>query len=263
MYKAKGFKKFLGRLNLQSSLQVSKKEVASGFVQLDPFKLPLSDTALISLTSVFINTFSFNRYSTVWGLDLSNTRNGGKTLLTYGLESRSLNEWSLRTRWNLSRSIQMNVLARSGVNQLRTSKFDNRNYNLEQYSLQPGISYTHGTSFRASASYQYSNKKNTDSLEKYSSQSFNTDVKYNVLQSASIQGRFTYTQITFSPQANANSTVGYTMLDGLLPGNNLLWGLDLTKRLSNNLEVNIQYEGRKPGDTRVVHIGRASLRALF
>ena len=88
-------------------------------------------------------------------------------------------------------------------------------------------------------------------------------MKYNILQSASLQSKFTYTQISFSPLANASSTVGYTMLDGLLPGQNLLWSLDLTKRLSNNLEISVEYEGRKPADTRVIHVGRASIRAIL
>lgn len=261
--KAGGMKKLLTRINLQSSLQVSKKEVSSGIVQLNPFKVPLSDTALISLNSVFVNTFSFNRYSTAWGFDVSNTRNSGKSLLTYGLESRSLDEWSLRARWNISRPMQLNVLGKTGVNQLRTSTFDNRNYNLDQYSIQPSLSFTKGTAFRITTSYQYSHKRNTDSVETYSSHSVNTEMKYNILQSASLLSKFTYTQIQFSPLANANSTVGYTMLDGLLPGKNLLWSLELTKRLSNNLEINIQYEGRKPADTRIIHVGRASLRALL
>jgi len=91
----------------------------------------------------------------------------------------------------------------------------------------------------------------------------NAEMKYNILQSASLLSKFTYSQIQFSPLANTNSTVGYTMLDGLVPGKNLLWSLELTKRLSNNLEINIQYEGRKPGDTRIIHVGRASIRALL
>jgi hypothetical protein len=37
----------------------------------------------------------------------------------------------------------------------------------------------------------------------------------------------------------------------------------MTRRLSNNLEINIQYEGRKPGNANVVHIGRVSVRALL
>jgi hypothetical protein len=100
-------------------------------------------------------------------------------------------------------------------------------------------------------------------VETYSSNTFNAEMKFNVLQSASIQSKFTYTSIMFGPLASANTTVGYTMLDGLVPGKNFLWSLELTKRLSNNLEINIQYEGRKPADTRIIHVGRASLRALL
>jgi hypothetical protein len=53
------------------------------------------------------------------------------------------------------------------------------------------------------------------------------------------------------------------MLDALLPGKNILWNFDLTKRLGNNLELNFQYEGRKPAEARTIHIGRASLRAIL
>jgi hypothetical protein len=53
------------------------------------------------------------------------------------------------------------------------------------------------------------------------------------------------------------------MLDGLVPGKNYLWTIDLTKRLTNFLELGIQYEGRKAGSSGIVNIGRAQVRALF
>ncbi len=260
------FKQLIGKINLQSSLQIAKKEIASGIVQLNPFKTPLSDTSLISLNSVYINSFSFNRFSTKWGIDFTNSRNSGKSLLTYGLESRSLNEWSSRARVNISKSVQVDITGKTGVNQLKTAnaKFENRNYNINQLSLEPRVSFTKGTILRFTAGYKYSNKKNqSGDKETYSSNTINTEVKYNILQSGSILSKFTYSNISFAPLANANSTVGYNMLDGLLPGKNFLWNIELTKRLANNLEINIQYEGRKPGEARVVHIGRASVRALF
>jgi len=259
-------KKFIARVNFQSSLQIAKKEIASGIVQLNPFKTPLSDTSLINLTSIFINSFSFNRFSTRWGLDLSNSRNSGKSLLTYGLESRRLEEWSARARVNVSKSLLFDITGKTGNNTLGTDnqKFQNRNYNIKQYSFEPRLSYTKGTSLRFITSYKYSNKKNqTGDQEVYSSNAVNTEVKYNILQSGSVLTKFTYSNISFSPAANANSTVGYNMLDGLLPGKNYLWSIELTKRLANNLEINVQYEGRKPGEARIVHIGRASVRALF
>jgi hypothetical protein len=53
------------------------------------------------------------------------------------------------------------------------------------------------------------------------------------------------------------------MLDGLLPGKNYLWSLGLTKRLMNNLELGFTYDGRKAGVSRSIHVGRASITALF
>ena len=264
--KSHGAKQFASRINLQSSLQIAKKEIASGIVQLNPFKTPISDTSLINLTSIFINSFSFNRFSTKWGIDLSNSRNNGKSLLTYGLESRTLNEWSSKARINLTKALQFTVTGKTGTSGLTTdnAKFENSNYAIRQYSLEPGISFTKGTTLRFTTGYKYSNKKNSSvDNEAYSSNAINTEVKYNILQSSSILTKFTYSNINFSPLANANSTVGYNMLDGLSPGKNFLWSIEVTKRLANNLEVNVQYEGRKPGDARVVHIGRASVRALF
>jgi hypothetical protein len=88
----KGFKKFLSRLNLVTSLQTIKKSVAKGNFEFNPFKYGINDTALIILNTTLLNTVSFNRFSSKWSFDLSNLRNNGKSLLTYGYESRKLND---------------------------------------------------------------------------------------------------------------------------------------------------------------------------
>lgn len=266
---ARRFAKFLAKINLQSSLQTNKKEVSNGKLLLNPFGATVSDTSLIVLSSVFINTFSFNRFSSKWGIDINNTRNNNKALLTYGYESRTLKDWGIKARWNISRSILTDINARTGINRLQNSnpKFGNRNYLIRQSSIEPRFSFTRGSNFRLILGYRLTDKRNEEGdKERSTTNSLNTEIKYNILQSTSIQGKFTYSSISFTssnPVLNTNSPVAYIMLDGLLPGKNFLWSLDLTKRLSNNLELSIQYEGRKPGSARVVHVGRAAIRALL
>jgi hypothetical protein len=267
--KANHFYKFLARINLQSALQINKKQQAKGLVEFNPFKSALNDTSLITLSSILNNTFSFNRFSSVWGVDVSNAKNSNKALLTYGYESRKLDEWTVRARYNITKSIVFDVTGKQGTNELATSsvKFDNRNYYIKQKSVEPRLSLTHGANFRTIIGYRYGSKVNElGNLEKSLSNALNTEMKYNILQNTSLQGKFTYNNITYmtlDPNMSTNSTAAYIILDGLLPGKNFLWNFDVSKRLSKSLEMNIQYEGRKPGASRVVHIGRASIRALL
>lgn len=261
--------KLISKINLQSSLQINKKELAKGLVQFDPFRSPLSDTSLITLNSILVNTFSFNRFSSRWGIDVNNARNENKALLTYGYESRKLHEWTVRARYNITKSIVFDVTGKKGSTVLASSniKFNNRNYEITQESVEPRISLTRGGNFRAIIGYRYTDKINAvGSEERSTSNSVNTELKYNVLQNTSLLGKFTYNNIGFSSLEvvpNANSTAAYILLEGLLPGKNFLWNFDVNKRLSKNLEMNIQYEGRKPGTSRVVHIGRAAVRAML
>ena len=259
----KGISKVISRTNLKSSLQITKKSIAKGNAEFSPFKYELADTALITLNTVFLNTFSFNRSSTKWGFDISNLRNSGKNLLTYGYESRKVNDWTMKFRWNLSRSLAIDINGRRGFNGLYTPSFANRNYELSIYNIEPKIVFIQGTKFRFSSGYKFDTKKNRQSFggEKSTTNSINLETKYNVLQNSSIIGKFTFSNIDY--KYPANTTVSYIMLDGLLPGSNYLWTIDVTKRLLNNLELNFVYEGRKPGNARTVHIGRAAIRALF
>lgn len=265
MSKAGNFQKFLARLYFQSSLQVYKKE-SSGKLQFNPFAVPLQDTSLIALNQVFSNSFSFNRFSSTWGMDINNIRNGNKAFLTYGYESRRVNDWNIRGRWNITRSFLLELLGKKNRNRLVTPNFDNRNYHIGSYGIEPRISLIRGTDFRAGAGYKYDNKSNTDSAQKATIHSLTGEVKYNVLSSSSVTAKFTYSQIRYTDPGNGNipnTSVSYIMLDALLPGRNFLWTLDFSKRLTSYLELNIQYEGRKAAASNTVHIGRASLRALF
>ncbi len=260
---SKGIKNFLGRINTNSALQISKKDISGGTFQFNPFGKRNNDTSLISLNSFLSNTFYFNRTNVKWGLDITHRISNNKVLLTYGFESRKLRDVSFKGRWNFNKSITTSITNRFIKNQLSTPKFANRNYLIDETSIEPTVSYIYGSKLRASFIYNFDDKQNTIGNGEHSkNNSISTELKYNVLSSGTVNAKFTFNNISFSG-GTPNTTVGYIILDGLLPGKNYLWTVQFTKRLAGNIEMNLQYDGRKPGGTRTIHSGNASLRALF
>ncbi len=262
-----GMRKILSRLNTSSTLQINKKDLATGKFQFNPFARKLTDTSLISLTTFLSNTLFINRSSVKWGADLTHAINDNKALLSYGFESRRLRQLSGRLRLNLSRQILFTTSLRQIRNVLNTTgpKFNNRNYNVLQHIVEPTLSYSYKSMLRISLTWSYAEKQNKiDSLEQATNNALTTDLRYNILNKGSVTAKFTLNQINFKAYTGAeNTTVGYLLLDGLLPGKNYLWSVDYTRRISTSLEMSLQYEGRKPGEARIVHTGRASVRALF
>ena len=258
----KKLRDLVGRFNLQSSLQSGKKVLAQTDFVFYPIDSKIADTALISLKYIFSNTFSFNRTSK-WGVDVSRLLIYNKNLLTYGLQSNQQNEWNIKARSVINRNFSIDVLQRIANTSLLTPSYNNQNYVIKTLSTEQRIVFTNATIFRMQASYVYTNKKNAVLYggESLLSNSLVMEAKYNAVQNTSLTGRFTFNDISYNGAVNTSTS--YVILDGLQPGKNYLWGIDFTKRLINSLEISFSYEGRKPGDGKVINTGRASLRALL
>jgi hypothetical protein len=83
---------------------------------------------------------------------------------------------------------------------------------------------------------------------------------------AKVSKRTLSTGLKFIQQAyngQVNTPLGYEMLEALRPGNNWTWSFNLQQKLTNGLQISVNYEGRKSEMQRLIHIGRMQVSALF
>ena len=166
----------------------------------------------------------------------------------------------LRARVNIKRTWTVDVTSRRNQTDLSTPTFANRNYHIKTISTEPRLMYTRSTSWRMAISMKADQKTNAN-LEHAAIHALILDGKYNLVSNTSIQAKIIFSKIDFT--GVTNSTTGYIMLDGLKPGNNGTWVVDVTKRLTKYVELNLMYEGRQSGGLSIVHLGRAQVRALL
>jgi len=84
---------------------------------------------------------------------------------------------------------------------------------------------------------------------------------YQNTSNRSIDLNFTYSDVDF--EGPINDSASFIMLDGLQKGRNFEWLLTLNQQISRNLQLLINYNGRKTGDLDVVHFGNMQIKATF
>ncbi len=159
-------------------------------------------------------------------------------------------------------------LLQRGQRLLTADLFAVRNYNINQVEWVPALNWTANSKLRLGLKYAYRQKlnnreliENENSAESVNIQELGGELNYNLLASSAI--RITFSNINNAFVGDPNSPVGFEMLQGLLPGSNQVWSVSLFRKLSNNLQLNLTYDGRNSENSPVVHTGRVQARLVF
>jgi len=262
--KREGWQRVVARFSDQVTYRIDNKTTEKNIIKaLNPFRTGLSDSILITTNAAFRNTFYFNRNSTVTGADITWQDNRNKTLLTNGFETRVLKSLLANVRWNISKKYSIGAAGENGVRVSESEYLSARDFRIEYQRAQPKFSYQPTINFRTTLTYEYLIKMNTkgDNGEHSIQHNGGIELKYSSVKKGVVTARFNTIRIDYN--ADENTSIAYEMLEGLKTGINYTWGLSLQRNLSNAVQVNINYEGRKPDGTKTVHTGTVSARAFF
>jgi len=259
-----GFRKFLSRFSNQFVYRVDRKTQREEIKKIfNPFISEVADSSLITLNSSFRNTFFFNRSAAKYGVDYTWQDNRNKTLLTNGFESRTNKSHGVRSRWNITRMFTLNLDYNNGTKTSTSEYFNANNFVINYNETEPKLSFQPGATFRISVQFKYVEKKNNIDYggQKTFIRNFGTEAKFNILSKGSILANFNYIINSFNGEEN--SPIGFEMLEGLKTGQNFTWALSGQTKLNKNMQLNIQYTGRKSEGTKTVHTGNVQVRAFF
>ncbi|MBL7805529.1 MAG: hypothetical protein JNL02_17440 [Saprospiraceae bacterium] len=270
----RGWRRVGRRLSTQSTLQINRRVYSgiTGISPWNPFDLSIADTALVTVSSTVRNVLFFNRADPAWDASLAQGDSRSRVALTTGFESRRVADWTLHGRLNLGR--RWSVEADVALNQKASDNevFASRDYRLSGWQAGPKVNWLPQRSLRLSLVFSGQNLANSlPSGENATQTDWNLELTWNPAGKSNAAGfrpatalraRATYADVRYTGQPN--TPVAYAMLEGLQNGRNYLWGLTLDRQLSKSLQLNLSYEGRKTGEFgRLVHVGRAQVRAVF
>jgi hypothetical protein len=150
-----------------------------------------------------------------------------------------------------------------GLKHYNSQFFATRNYKIEFYDAEQKLSFQPSTAFRVSAIYKYTQKQNIikDGFQKALINDYALELRYNQPDKGSFNLRADFLTILYNDVES--SPVAYEMLNALRPGYNYTWTLSYQRNLTGNIQVSINYDGRKSPNSKVVHIGGAQVRAFF
>lgn len=256
-----GWLGFMGKLHNQTSYLIDRKVEKDGKTpSFHPFKN--GGDAQIGLNLSFRNSLYFNRGLQHYTTSYTFIDTANENLQAFGLQKNKLQSHQLRFQHKIKELWVFHSTWVNSRNETSSSNFESRNYLLKNYDIEPKVSFLPGLNASIDLFYRFSEKKNQiGDKELLEQHKLGLAFTYSNRQKHSIYGEINYIDNSFT--GNALSPVGYQMLEALQPGTNFTWTTRIQKKITDYLDLNFDYQGRKSEDSRVIHTGSVQLKAYF
>ena len=257
----RGIKKMLSYFYNQTSFLIDRKIKNEGDnFDLNPFGNSLEN--VLGLNSSFRNSLFFNRGKQIHSITYTYLQNQAKNLLSIGSQEAKNSSHQLQYNHLYEKSWLFGMFAKTIQTSILSENFPEKNYDIKGYQLAPKISYLFSKSTSWDLFYELQSKENQmENLENLFQNRFGTSFSYSSKKNLTLNGEISFYQNKFN--GNEFSSVGFQMLEGLQTGQNLTWRFLLQKNLTQFLDINLNYQGRKSESSQTIHTGNVQLRAYF
>ncbi|MDP3353096.1 MAG: hypothetical protein Q8S44_05075 [Flavobacteriaceae bacterium] len=257
----KGLQQFLSHFYNQSFLLIENKQLKNdNQFNLNPFDT--SNLNLIGLIYNFKNSFYLNRGKNRFTTAYHFTEGKQKSLYLFEDLSNNITTHQLQFTHQLNDFWRVDLSGKNGNQQRNSSTFLERNLELNEDEFLPKLTLTINEHSNADFFYSYAQKKNKIGLnESLKKQVLGVTFQFLNDKGQSVKSEFQFINNDFA--GIENSAVAYQMLEGLKKGKNYTWLLLANQKLTNSLNLNFNYSGRKSEDSKAIHTGSVQLRLNF
>ncbi|NVJ88735.1 MAG: hypothetical protein HWD82_04770 [Flavobacteriaceae bacterium] len=257
----KGIQKLISKFYNQTYLTVENEQERQGNTfQLNPFDF--NENSLISLNYNIRNSLYYNKNLNNHSVIYSYGNSQIKQQLFIGTQENKINLHQLDYAHKFATFWLVNLMGKISVNTLSTENFNDRNFEINAFEIQPKVTFLYNSDNRFSVFYHYKEKENKiQNFEQLNQQKFGVEYFYISKKQNQISANFNYFINDFV--GSANSPVAYQMLEGLQAGDNFTWNVIFSQKLNSFLNLNLSYLGRKSENSTAIHTGSIQLRANF
>ncbi len=256
-----GIRKLLAHFYDQASFLTERKTgAAAKDFDINPFGS--SDNNLLGLNLSIRNSLYYNRGKQLHSVTYNFLQAKSRSLLSVGTQETGATSHQLQYAHLYQKSWLLNVNVQTNVAYSFSENYASKNYKLEGYEALPKLSYLFSKNASLDVFYEFRTSTNQlGDKEQLDQQRIGTSFSYTGAKQFTLNGEFSLYRNKFA--GNASSPVAYQMLEGLQPGQNTTWRVLLQKTLTQFLDINLNYQGRKSETSATVHTGSVQLRAFF
>ncbi len=254
--------KTLSRFSNSLAFRVDKKSYRTSLTeQLNPFTRQEDDSLLVSNSTQFRNTLSFNKSKSVFGIDYHFENNQNQTLLSYGTDKRSYRVNRIVMRIHPLEMFWITNLSEKGTKEYSSSFFSGKNYQINYHKNDIDLTFKPGEKWQTGLSHEWRKESDPALSEKITVHRIETNLAYQMPRKGMIQLNLNYLAIQYS--GDPNSPVAYVLLQGFRPGHNGLLSLSVRRKLNKLIQLDFSYEGRISEGNNIIHTGNVQVRAVF
>jgi len=255
-YNETGIKKMLSSFSNKFAYKLNRKINNSSIY----YKIYVSDTSLLSMTSILNNNLRMNIKPTKTVFNFIIASSKSKLLLVNGIDTRTNSFYNFSLNQRFESLILSNIL-KKGNKTYDSEFFEESNYNIDYIQNKTITTYRVDKKTDLIANFLLKNKKNILGEEKMSSYSVGSEYKHTGQNQGTFMLKFDYIMIDYS--GTLNTSISYEILEGLKSGKNYVWSALWYKKISKYLQLELNYSGRKSEENKIIHSGGLSVRAVF